>query len=110
MDNKETTTDQEEIVKLGGNIELSGFRSLDGGTIIVLKKMIGNYAKKFSDKSSNFELLRLHMKTIHKRETSKLFEVHAKLIDNGKHATSEITDRNIFIAVDSVLKKIEGQS
>tara|TARA_Y100000034_G_scaffold20758_2_gene23820 strand:- start:6769 stop:7080 length:312 start_codon:yes stop_codon:yes gene_type:complete len=101
--------DNEEILKLGGNIELSGFKSLNGGQMIILKKIIGNYARSFADKSENFELLSVNMKTVHERETSELFEIHAKLIDNGKHTTSQITDRNIFVAVDTVLKKLEVQ-
>lgn len=102
-------TDTDDTLKLGGNIELSGFKALDGGQMIVLKKIIGNYARRFSDKSPKFELLSLHMKTVHERETSELFEVHAKLIDNGKPYASKVTDRNIFIAIDTVLKKLEVQ-
>lgn len=101
--------DNNGIVKLGGNIELSGFRVFDGGTMLVLKKIIGNYARKFSDRSSNFELLSLHVKTIHETEQSKIFEVHAKLIDNGTLYTSQVAHRNSFVAVDSVLKKLGEQ-
>ena len=101
--------ENQDILKLGGSIELSGFRSLNGGQMIILKKIVGNYARRFSDKSTNFELLHLHMKTVHERETSELFEIHAKLIDNGRNTSSQVTDRNVFVAVDSALKKIEEQ-
>ncbi len=102
-------TENQETLKLGGNIELSGFRSLNGGQMIILKKMVGNYARRLADRSSNFELLHLHMKTVHERETSELFEIHGKLIDNGKHSISKVTERNVFVAVDSALKKLEEQ-
>ncbi|MBD3259811.1 hypothetical protein GF371_04255, partial [Candidatus Woesearchaeota archaeon] len=44
-----------ETIKLGGNIELSGFRDLDGGTMVILKKIVGNYVRKLSDNSEKFE-------------------------------------------------------
>lgn len=92
----------EDVLQLGGNIELSGFKGLDGGIMIVLKKIIGNYAKKMSDRSENFEKLSLTMKPVHENK----YELHAKLIDNGKAHTSSVIDRNLFVAVDSSLKSI----
>ena len=97
-----------DTVELGGNIQLTGFSELDGGQMIVLKKIVGNYARKFSDKSSSFQALSLTMKKVHERETSQMYEVNAKLMDNGQPIVSEITDRNLFVAVDTVLKKIES--
>ncbi len=96
---------EEETLQLGGNIELSGFSSLDGGTMIVLKKIIGNYARKMSDQASNFERLGITMKTVHENQ----FELHAKLLDNGNAVTSSVTERNLFVAVDSALKKIMNE-
>lgn len=92
----------EDNLQLGGNIELSGFGSLDKGIMVILKKIVGNYARKMSDMSSNFENLSLRMKTVHDNK----YELHAKLMDNGKAFTSSTVERNLFVAVDSVLKKI----
>ncbi len=99
----------EETLELGGNIELTGFRELDGGSMIILKKIVGNYAKKFSELAKNFEKLHLTMKAIHEREKSEKYELHAKVIDNGKLYNAEAVDRNLFVAVDSILKKIEKE-
>lgn len=96
----------EDLLQLGGNIELSGFREIEGGAMIILKKIIGNYAKKMADKSENFEKLSLTVKSVHETEKNKKFELHAKLVDNGKAHTSSAVDRNIFVAVDSSLKSI----
>ena len=96
----------EDLLQLGGNIELSGFREIEGGAMIILKKIIGNYAKKMADKSKNFEKLSLTVKSVHETEKSQKFELHAKLLDNGKAHTSSAVDRNIFVAVDSSLKSI----
>jgi ribosome-associated translation inhibitor RaiA len=96
---------EDEVLQLGGNIELSGFSSLEGGAMIVLKKIVGNYARKISDQSSNFERLSIHMKTVHDNQ----FEMHAKVVNNGKAINSSVTERNIFVAVDSALKKIMNE-
>ena len=88
---------EEDNLQLGGNIELSGFGVLDGGMMIILKKVVGNYARKMSCHSKNFEQLSLRMKTVHENK----YEIHAKLIDNGKAYASSAVERNIFVAVDS---------
>ncbi len=93
---------EQDTLQLGGSIELSGFGSIDRGMMIILKKIIGNHARKLSDMSSNFEKLSIRMKTVHDNK----FELHAKLVDNGKVNASSVVDRNLFVAVDSSLKKI----
>lgn len=100
---------EDNVLQLGGNIELSGFSVLEGGVMIVLKKIVGNYAKKMGEKAKGFEKLSLTMKTVHAKEKSEQYELHAKMIDNGQAITSSVIDRNLFVAVDSSLKKIINQ-
>ena len=92
----------EDNLQLGGNIELSGFSGIDRGMMVILKKIVGNYSRKLSDMSKNFERISLRMKTVHDNK----YELHAKLIDNGKAYASSCVERNLFVAVDSALKKI----
>ena len=66
------------------------------------------YARKLSDNIEGFENLKITLKIVHKTEGSEKYEVHANLIINGKPITSEITDRNLFVALDEVLKKVES--
>lgn len=99
----------DEITTLGGNIELSGFKGLDSGSFIILKKIIGNYARKMSDMSSNFERLSLTLKPVHETEASKKYDIKAKLMDNGKAFNSQTVDRNLFVAVDAALKKLQNE-
>jgi len=94
----------EDIQQLGGNIELAGFRDLDGGSIIILKKIIGNYARKFSDRMDKMEKLAITLKPV----GSNQHEMHAKLIVDGQVHTSELTEHNLFVLVDKVLRKIES--
>ncbi len=96
---------EDNVLSLGGNIELSGFSELEGGAMIVLKKIVGNYARRMSTVAKNFERLSLTMKKVHDNQ----FELHAKMLDNGKPVTSSITDRNLFVAADSSLKKIMNE-
>ncbi len=98
----------DDRIELGGNIELSGFRDMDGASMIVLKKIIGNYARKFSDSCENFERLSVVMKKVHEREKSEKYEIHVRLLDNGDSHASEVTDFNLFFAIDSALKKVEN--
>ena len=94
----------EDIITLGGNIELSGFRELEKINNVVVNKIVGNYARKFSETGRNFEKLHLQLKKVHDNK----IEVHAKVIDNGKVFASEVVDRNLYFALDAVLKKIKA--
>ena len=99
----------DEPMQLGGNIELSGFRDIDSASMVVLKKIIGNYARRMSDISNKFESLKVTMKPVHETEKSEKYEIHAQLMTAGKPIVSEVVERNLFVAVDSVLKKIENE-
>lgn len=99
----------DDSMQLGGGIELSGFRNIDGASMVVLKKIIGNYGKKLSEISNKFEKLSVAMKPSNESEESKKFEIHAMLMNDGKPFTSEVIERNLFVAVDNALKKIESQ-
>ena len=99
----------DDNVQLGGNIQLSGFRDIDGASMVVLKKIIGNYARRLSELSEKFEKLHITMKQVHETEKSEKYEIHAKLTDNGKPFVSEVVERNLFIAVDNALKKIVNE-
>ncbi|MCF7871779.1 hypothetical protein K9L97_01985 [Candidatus Woesearchaeota archaeon] len=97
----------EEDMQLGGNIRLSGFNVLEKPEVVVVKKIVGSYARKFSDNLQGYEALELHLKEVHKTEGSEKYELHGKVVFEGKVEATEITERNIFVAVDTVLKKLE---
>ncbi len=94
---------------LGGNIQLTGFRNIDDSSMIVLKKIIGNYAKRIAELTKKLETLHITLKQVHQREKSEKYEVHAMIVDDGKVFASEITERNLLAAVDKVLKKIVNE-
>ena len=76
----------DDTLELGGNIELTGFRELDPGSMIVVKKIIGNYARKFSNK---VELLKLKitLKPVHGEESR--YEVHSTILTSDKDYITE---------------------
>jgi len=98
-------SNEADLLKLGGSIELSGFRAVDRSAMVILKKIIGNYARKMAENSQNFEALKLRVKKI----KGNIFELNCQMIDSGNIITSSVEDRNIFVAVDSALKKIIEQ-
>ena len=97
----------EDLQQLGGNIELSGFSSVDSASMIILKKIIGNYAKHFSETCNNFERLSITLKPVHGNDSNK-FEMHCQLVDNGEVFAVEHTDYNIFFVADRVCKKAKS--
>lgn len=98
----------DEDLELGGNIHLSGFKELKPAEMIVAKKLIGGYARKFSDNFEKYESLHLYLKAVHKTPGSEKYEIHGKLMLKGTFKFSEVIDRNLFIALDNVLKNLEN--
>ena len=93
-------------ITLGGNIELIGFKEMDGGSMIILKKMVGNHVRKLSEMAENFEKLTVSMKKV--GGGNNKFEINVKLMDNGKPFVSEVTDFNLFVTVNKAFKKVQN--
>jgi len=96
----------DEAIVLGGNIELVGFRDLDGGSMIILKKMVGNHVRKISGVCDNFEKLTVSMKKV--GSGGNKFEIAARLLDNGRMYNTEVTDFNLFFTLDKALQKMNN--
>lgn len=103
MDDTPQPTSNSEVQVLGGNIELSGFRELDGGTMIVLKKIIGNYARRFSDTYGS-EKMELGI-----ARDADNFSLTGSVSCKGNKITAVHADKNVFFLVDAVLKRIEQE-
>lgn len=93
----------EDIIQLGGNIELIGFKELDMAKMVVLKKMVGNYAKTMSEKNTSFSKLKL----TGKKEGDNL-KISAEMTADKAYSGEE-TGTNLFVVLDSALKKIINQ-
>ena len=99
----------EESHKLGGNIELSGFRDIDSSSMIVVKKIVGNHARRIAELSKKLETIHITLKPIHQREKSEKYEVYVRVLDDGKVFASEAVDRNLFVAIDDALKRVTSE-
>ena len=86
-------------IELGGSITLKGFSDIGGGELVVAKKIIGSYARKISENIDDYENLTLDLKKKNPYVLSA--EVTAK-----KSAKAEVKDKNLFVAIDLVLKEV----
>jgi len=93
-------------LELGGNITLAGFDGKDFTEMIVVKKMVGQYARQFSDHITGFSALKLTLKSVHETKT----EIHVLITVDGHEITSEETAHNIYIALDMSLKHAYEQA
>ena len=87
-------------------IELSGFKDIDSSSRDIVKTNVERHAKKISTVAKNFQNLHITLKTLHQREKSEIYDIHARLKDNGKFFVSHVSDRNLFAAVDLALEKL----
>ena len=98
------------MMELGGNITLVGFKEREVAELIVVKKIVGQYARKMSDTINGFEHLTVSLKEVHKSvDGHAKFELHAKALIHGKAFLSEEISPNIFMALDDVLKRVVEQ-
>ncbi len=97
------------MIELGGNITLVGFKELGYGELVIIKKIVGNFARKISNEKPITNLT-LNLKPIHHTdEDSSKFELKAKLDIDGKIINSEIVEYNLFMGLDKIIKKLEAQ-
>ena len=98
-----------ESLSLGGNIELIGFKQVSLSDVVVVKKLVGHYTRKIQENCKNFEKIIVMLKEIHKVDNNSKAEIHVKVMDDGKAFSSEVVDKNLFVALDSALKKMLGE-
>ena len=90
-------------------VELTGFRDIDESTMEIVQKNISRHLRRLEEITKKIEHLHITLKPVHLKEKSEKYEVHAKLLDNGKVYVSEVTDRNLLIVIDLVLEKITNE-
>jgi len=93
------------LIELGGNITLTGFQDRDYAELIVVKKIVGRYARQISDQHPGFESLAVTLKPVHQNA----FELHGRCRVAGKSVEAEATERNLFVTLDLVLKRLAAQ-
>ena len=87
------------MIELGGNIKLDGFDGIQPAQLIVIKKVVGNFAKQYSEKVDVKELLV-------SIEDDKKNKVTIKL--NEDVSESDEGD-NLFFVLNGLLVKIRDK-
>ena len=87
------------MIELGGNIKLDGFEGVEPAQLIVIKKVVGNFTKQYSEKVEVKELLV-------KLEGDKKYKVSVSL--NGEVKEEDEGD-NLFYVLNGLLVKVRDQ-
>lgn len=85
------------MIELGGGIKLEGFESIEPGLLIVVKKVVGNYAKKMSEQVSGFKELIVNV--------SEKYKIQATIMADSEYS-SDATSSNLFFALDKALGEV----
>lgn len=100
--------------KLGGNITLINFK-LEPIELVVVKKIVGNYVKKLSEKVG-YKELKLRLKQ-HEHGKSFLHELNTEAIISKNREgggdiilSSSAQDYNLFNALASVMEKLLNEA
>ncbi len=93
--------------KLGGNITLSGF-NLEPIEMVVIKKIIGTYAKKISEKTEYNEI----KVTLKQTQKEKYFLHEIKVFAETKQGilTSSSENKSLYSALSEALDRVYSQA
>ncbi len=89
------------MITLGGNINLEGFDEFDQGKLVVVKKMVGFFAKKLSEMIGELESFNVA------KEDNKI-TIKVKSKDKEIEESSE--EDNLFISLSNALKAVEEKA
>ncbi len=86
------------MIELGGNIFLENFETIEQGQMIVVRKVVGNYTKKISEKFNDFKKITVSIVP----ETKYKVKV---TLETSETKDSEAENPNLFFALDKALAK-----
>jgi len=84
------------MVELGGNISLEGFEDVEHGVLIMVKKMVGSYAKKIADEKGAFDKF-----TVSRNGK----EIKVNVSKDGNDFSISASGVNLFFTLGEALKK-----
>lgn len=94
-----------ETLELGGNILLTGFSELDSSELVVIKKIVGQFAKKLSERPHGLKQLSITAETGGKKQGIVVLAE----TENGELEGSS-TDSNLYYALTEALQACGKQS
>ena len=93
-----------------GAVKLLGFQDINGPVINDIKLIVGKKLKRFSELCTCFEQLVLHLKKVHAQVHSAKYELHASMKDKGKLYTTTVAHKDLLLAVEAALEKLESEA
>lgn len=93
---------EDKEIKLGDKIKLNGFSGIDNASMVILKKIIGNYTRKIIDNVKDFEELSVDLS-----EKNKKFDINVTEKVSGKENNYKSSESNIYVAIDKAFKQIK---
>ena len=90
-------------IALGGNIVLEGFESRDFTELIVVKKIVGQYARRLTDAHGEFSRLDVTL------TQDGGHTVACTLAAGGKEQRTSSSAHNIYVALDDALKQLAAK-
>lgn len=94
------------MIALGKSIVLEGFKDINGGQMVILKKLLGNYVKDISSKH-DFQKLSLNLSKVDIGENT-IYHIIGELITDRQHC-AEAKEKNMFFAIDKCLKVFDKE-
>ena len=91
------------MIELGGNIKLKGFSEIDNASLIVIKKIVGNYAKKLAEETEDFQNLILNLES----NNPKDFKISIEFQKTSENLNSEIQGEYLFFTLSKALEAIK---
>ncbi len=88
------------MIKLGGNISLEGFETLDRSELLIIKKLVGNYIHDLQEKISG-EI----NTTISLNKEGEEFSINVRMSSNDKNAEATAKGTNVFMTLDTAMKE-----
>jgi len=88
------------MMKLGGNITLDGFENLEPAMLVVVKKMVGIYAKRFSETLGSVDSLE-----VVRSENS----ISVRLTSKEKTFEENANDNNLFVTLSKALTNLANK-
>jgi len=86
------------MIELGDKIKLNGFDNLDPAAIIVVKKMVGSFARKFIEKNGLYEFFEI---------TNENNKISTSMIVEDNTINSISNEKNIYFGLSKALKGLK---
>ncbi len=90
-------------MELGGNIALDGFSEQEFTEMIVVKKIVGQYARRWNDTLGANDAIKVRLTN----EGHGTVHIHATVRTGTHEFAGDSSDHNLFVALDTALKRAE---